>query len=263
MSNTGNIIATDKHRQACPDPSRRDAQPAFVLHSYPYRETSLVVEAFTQNFGRVPLVAKGAKRPRSALRGLLLAFQPLQLSWAGKSELRTLHKAEWQGGQPLLQGMGLICGFYLNELLVRLLHRDDPHEQLFLYYQQTLAALSLQMSTQKDYAPILRRFEQRLLKELGYALTLNHDAASDRPIIPQQEYRYEIERGPVALNGSRDNSRHGLLVHGKTLRDMERDDYSDATTQQQSKALMRAILNHYLGDQPLHTRQLLKDLQQL
>ena len=226
-----------------------------------------MVETFTQNFGRVPLVAKGAKRPRSALRGLLLAFQPLQLSWAGKSELRTLHKAEWQGGLPLLQGMGLICGFYLNELLVRLLHRDDPHEQLFVYYQQTLAALgtqmSTQLSTQKDYAPILRRFEQRLLKELGYALTLNHDAASGKPINSEEEYRYEIERGPVALNGSRNSSRHGLLVHGKTLLDMERDDYSDATTQQQSKALMRAILNHYLGDQPLHTRQLLKDLQQL
>ena len=137
-------MTTDKHRQ--------DAQPAFVLHTYPYLETSLVVETFTQNFGRVPLVAKGARRPRSALRGSLMAFQPLHLSWAGKSELKTLHKVEWQGGQPFLQGMSLICGFYLNELLVRLLHRDDPHEQLFLYYQQTLAALSIQ----KDYTPVLR-----------------------------------------------------------------------------------------------------------
>ena len=96
------------------DKMRQDAQPAFVLHTYPYLETSLLVETFTRNLGRVPLVAKGAKRPKSALRGLLIAFQPLQLTWAGKSELRTLHKAEWQGGQQPLQGTALICGFYLN-----------------------------------------------------------------------------------------------------------------------------------------------------
>ena len=242
-------MTTDKHRQ--------DAQPAFVLHTYPYLETSLVVETFTQNFGRVPLVAKGARRPRSALRGSLMAFQPLHLSWAGKSELKTLHKVEWQGGQPFLQGMSLICGFYLNELLVRLLHRDDPHEQLFLYYQQTLAALSIQ----KDYTPVLRHFERRLLQELGYALTLSHDVESGTPIDSDQEYRYKIERGPVSLEKNANGS--GLQVRGKTLLDMDQDDYSDAVTRQQSKALMRYILNHYLGDQPLHTRQLLKDLQQL
>src|SRR5437762_10036483 len=94
--------------------TRVDGQPAFVLHSYPFRETSLVIEVFTQDFGRVALVARGARRPRSALRGVLLAFQPLLLSWAGKSELRTLHKAEWQGGLPQLKGTALLCGFYLN-----------------------------------------------------------------------------------------------------------------------------------------------------
>ena len=186
-----------------------------------------------------------------------MAFQPLQISWAGKSELKTLHKVEWQGGQPFLQGMSLICGFYLNELLVRLLHRDDPHEQLFLYYQQTLAALSIQ----KDYTPVLRHFEQRMLQELGYALTLSHDVESSKPIDSDQEYRYKIERGPVSLKEG--SNRSGLKISGKTLLDMDQDDYSDAVTRQQSKALMRYILNHYLGDQPLHTRQLLKDLQQL
>ncbi|HEU4854817.1 MAG TPA: DNA repair protein RecO, partial [Nitrosospira sp.] len=172
-------------------------------------------------------------------------------------ELRTLYKAEWQGGQIPPQGTGLICGFYLNELLVRLLHRNDPHEQLFVYYQEALAALS----DQKDYIPILRRFEQRLLQELGYAVMLRHEVASGKPIDPNKDYSYEIERGPVELNGS--NQVHGLPVRGKTLLDMEQGDYSDILTRQQSKHLMRYILNHYLGDQPLHTRQLLKDLQQL
>jgi len=235
----------------------QDTQPAFVLHTYPYLETSLLVETFTRNSGRVPLVAKGAKRPRSALRGLLLAFQPLQISWTGKSELRTLHKAEWQGGQQPLQGMALVCGFYLNELLVRLLRRDDPHEQLFEHYRETLAALN----TQKDYIPVLRHFEQCMLKELGYALILNGDVVSGKSLDPDEEYYYKVERGPVAINGSDNN--FGLQLRGKTLLDMEKDDYSDATTRQQSKILMRYIFNHYLGEQPLYTRQLLRDLQKL
>ena len=181
----------------------------------------------------------------------------MQLSWGGKSELRVLHKAEWEGGFIPLQGTGLICGFYLNELLMRLLHRNDPHEQLFAYYQDTLAALR----DDDDYIPILRRFEQRLLQELGYALTLHHDVASSNPIDSNEEYCYEVERGPVKVEG-RDCSR-GLRLGGKTLLDMKQDDYSSPATRQQSKALMRYILNHYLGDQPLYTRQLLKDLQQL
>jgi DNA repair protein RecO (recombination protein O) len=237
------------------DKLRQDNQPAFVLHTYPYLETSLLVETFTRNFGRVPVVARGAKRPKSALRGVLRAFQPLLLSWGGKSELRTLYKAEWQGGQRPLHGIGLICGFYLNELLVRLLHRNDPHEHLFDYYQKALAELS----TLDDYIPVLRGFEQRMLQELGYALTLNHDVASGKPIDPDREYSYEIERGPL----HRGIPAQGLTILGKTLLDMERGDYSAALTRQQSKTLMRYILSYYLGDQPLYTRQLLKELHQL
>src|SRR3954447_15614048 len=107
------------------NPARQESREAFVLHTYPYRETSLIVEAFTRSFGRVSLLARGARRPRSAMRGVLLAFQPLALSWFGKGELRTLARAEWVGGQPLLQGEALLCGFYLNELLLRLLPRED------------------------------------------------------------------------------------------------------------------------------------------
>ena len=109
-----------------------DGQSAFVLHTYPFRETSLIVEAFSRNFGRVALLARGARRPRSALRGLLLAFQPLELAWAGKGEVQTLMKAEWQGGQPLLAGKALFCAYYLPELLMRLqrvrVHRLRPEE---------------------------------------------------------------------------------------------------------------------------------------
>src|SRR5512142_3117405 len=155
-----------------------ESEPAFVLHSYPFRETSLVLEVFSRQHGRVPLVARGARRPRSALRGLLMGFQPLLLSWFGKHELRTLHSAEWQGGQPQLQGTALMCGFYLNELLLNLTARDDPHEHLFDYYRQTLQRLV----HEEDHAATLRCFEKHLLQELGYALLLEHEASSNAPI---------------------------------------------------------------------------------
>jgi DNA repair protein RecO (recombination protein O) len=241
--------------------ARHESEPAFVLHSYPFRETSLIIEAFTRNCGRVALVARGARRPRSALRGVLLAFQPLLLTWGGKAELRTLHKAEWQGGLPQLQGRGLLCGFYLNELMLKLLARDDAHEVLYETYHATLHALS----NGGDHAVTLRGFEQRLLREAGYALTLDHDVMTGEAIRADGNYHYLIERGPVRLTGGGGggDDEKRLELAGQTLLDMARDDYASAVTLQQSKALMRMLINHCLGNQTLNTRQLLKDMQQL
>ncbi|MBA2350810.1 MAG: DNA repair protein RecO [Burkholderiales bacterium] len=255
------------------DKARQDAQTAFVLHTYPFRETSLVIEIFARDAGRVALVARGARRPKSALRGALLAFQPLALSWFGKNELRTLHRAEWLGGLPMLHGEALICGFYLNELLLKLLARDDPHPLLFDSYHAALQELA----GAGEVAPILRRFEKRFLQELGYALTLTRDARNGATIEADRQYAYVMERGalPVAPAGVREKKVESVgpgtgggkpplvEISGKTLLDMARDDYSDATTLQQSKLLMRAIIDHYLGAQSLNTRQLMKDLRQL
>ncbi len=235
---------------------RLDSQEAFILHTYPFRETSLVVEVFSRLHGRVALVAKGARRPMSAFRGLLLSFQPLSLSWYGKSELRTLHRAEWQGGKPRLQGMALICGLYLNELLMRFLPRDDPHETLFSHYGETLCA----MGERGNLPAILRNFEVDLLRELGYGPVLEFEAGSGKPLHPERVYTYELERGPVCGAG---DFRHSVRLLGKTLLDMASGNYSDPVTQQQSKALMRMLINHHLGAQPLHTRRLLQDLQSL
>jgi DNA repair protein RecO (recombination protein O) len=236
--------------------NRIQDDPAFVLHSYPFRETSLIVEVFSRNHGRVPLVARGARRPRSAVRGLLMAFQPLALSWFGKHELRTLHSAEWQGGQPQLQGTALLCGFYLNELLLNLMARDDPHESLFDYYQQTLQRLA----QEQDHAFTLRSFEKHMLQELGYALSLETEAGSGRAVLPERGYRYILERGAVAETA---DSSQGMPVAGKTLLDMAADDYRDAVTARQSKQLMRMLLDHHLAGKPLHTRELMRDLQKL
>lgn len=236
--------------------NRIQDEPAFVLHSYPFRETSLVLEVFSRQHGRVPLVARGARRPRSALRGLLMGFQPLQLSWFGKHELRTLHGAEWQGGQPQLQGTALLCGFYLNELLLNLMARDDPHESLFDYYQQTLQRLA----QEDDHAFTLRCFEKHMLQELGYALSLETEAGNGKPITPDMTYRYILERGAIAESA---DSSQGMPVAGKTLLDMAADDYSDANSARQSKQLMRMLLDHHLAGKTLHTRELMRDLQKL
>lgn len=237
--------------------SSSDTQQAYVLHSYPYLETSLIVEIFTRERGRVALVARGARRPRSATRGTLLAFQPLLLTWSGKNELRTLNRAEWQGGgHAPLRGLALICGFYLNELLLKLLPRDDPHEGLFGAYRQTLAELAVSA----DHAAVLRRFEKNLLSELGYGLMLERDADTGAPIAAEKRYVYVAERGPLPGGGG---AQAGVELDGQTLLDMQRDNYASTATQQQSKALMRAMINHCLGNKTLHTRQLLRDLQAL
>src|SRR3954466_2249888 len=163
---------------------RADHEDGFVLHTYPYKETSLIVEVFTGAFGRVALLARGARRPRSAMRGVLLSFHPLRLSWSASAELGTLLSVEWSGGADwsggLLAGRGLMCGFYVNELVLRLLPRDDPHEALFDFYGQSLRALA----AGAEQAPVLRAFEKRLLGELGYAPLLEHDVSS-RPIDPE------------------------------------------------------------------------------
>src|SRR4051812_33098367 len=118
---------------------RADHEPGYVLHTYPYKETSLIVEAFTRRHGRMALLARGARRPRSAMRGVLLAFYPLRLGWSGSADLATLISAEWAGGLPPLAGRALMCGFYLNELILRLPPREEPHEALFDAYREALA----------------------------------------------------------------------------------------------------------------------------
>lgn len=236
--------------------NKQQDEIAFVLHSYPFRETSLILDVFSRSHGRLAIVARGARRPKSGLRGLLMNFQPVLLSWFGKGEVRTLHSAQWQGGQPYLQGTALMCGFYLNELMINLLARDDAHAHLFDYYRATLYRLA----HETDHAATLRCFEKHLLQELGYALELEREAGSGKAIQPHANYRYALERGPVSDNG---DVRVGLPVSGKTLLDMATDDYADPMTAQQSKQLMRVLLNHHLGGKALHTRELIKELQKI
>jgi DNA repair protein RecO (recombination protein O) len=238
-------VSTDKRQQ----------DEGFVLHTYPYQETSLIVEAFSRHHGRIALVAKGARRPRSGMRGLIRQFQPLQLNWLGKAELRTLASVEWATAHVPLRGIGLLCGFYLNELLLKLIARDDAHEQLYDVYRALLPELGRTQSVE----PLLRSFELTLLRELGYALNLVRTADTDEPVEAQGIYGFSFDRGPLAHAGGGD----AVKFSGKTFLDMNNADYSDPVTSLQSKQLMRAAISHHLNGQPLHTRQLLRDLQAL
>lgn len=239
---------------------RTEHEPAFVLHSYPYKESSLVVEAFTRHRGRVGLLARGARRPRSAIRGTLLAFHPLRLSWSASTELGTLISAEWAGGQPALSGMALLCGFYVNELLLRLLPREDAHEALFDAYGATVARLG----AGDEPGGLLRGFELRMLRELGYAPPLDRDAGNGTPVQAELRYAYLPERGPLALTGAGPSEAAAeLTVSGQTLLDMSRDDFTRPETRDESRRLMRRLIAARLSGQTLHTSDMLRELQDL
>lgn len=231
---------------------RVDGAAAFLLHAYPYSETSLILEVFSREHGRLAMLARGARRPRSALRGVLLAFQLLELGWFGGGEVKTLAKAEWIGGTPFLRGEGLLLGYYLNELLLKLLPREDAHASLFDAYAAALLALSRGAMAVAE----LRRFEKTLLKELGYGLALEHDANGEAVEIGVL-YRYQVERGAVPA----DATDVGLSVSGKTLLDLATDDYADVRSLAEGKQLMRHLLTHYLSGQILQTRRVFIELQ--
>lgn len=236
---------------------RVDDVPAYVLHTHPYRETSLIVEAFTQHHGRVALVARGAKRPRSELRGVLQAFQPLLISWTGVRELKTLTRAEWQGGLALPGGGGLLNAFYVNELMLKLLAREDAHPPLFDHYEATLAALV----APGNAAAVLRRFELALLESLGYALNVTTDVPTGAAIEADARYYFTVERGAHRLPGRMEG--RGLIVQGATLVALATAQFADASAATEAKQLMRMVLDHHLDARRIFSRRIVQDLQAL
>ncbi len=245
-----------------PTPARQatrvQEQMGFVLHRYPYRETSLIIEGFSRIYGRVALIAKGAKRPHSALRSVLQHFQPLSFSWSGKSEVRTLTRAEWVGGMHPLDGNALLCGFYLNELLIRFCAREDACPKLFDHYVLTLQRLT---QPSASAAPILRSFEHALLREMGYLAELDRVANTHERVIPEARYIFDPEHGTRLAQ--MEDPTLCPSVDGQTLLDMEQDDYQRPITRTQSKRLLRFLLDHHLGGESLKTRRMLSDLHTL
>ena len=236
-------------------------EPAFVLHSIPYKETSLILDVFTRQYGRMALIAKGAKRPHSVLRPVLQRFQPLLVSWSGKSELRTLTKSEWVGGTPPLVGDALLCGFYLNELLVKFLAREDEYEALYDHYMATICALAEMDAESSRLEQILRPFELALLQETGYAAALDYCVESNAAPIEAEKYVYQPERGIRPCQS--DDPGHWPILSGRALLEMASGNFTDADTLMESKQLMRFLLGLHLQDQVLTTRQILIDLKKI
>jgi DNA repair protein RecO (recombination protein O) len=236
---------------------RFDQVEAWVLHTLPFRETSLLVDAFTAEHGRVSLAARGARRPASALRGLLLPFHKVSLSWFGRGEVKTLHAAEWLSLAPGLDGRALICGFYLNELLTRLLPREDPHPGVYAAYESALA----QLPQTPLVDAVLRRFELALLADLGYGLDLVREAGGGAPVVAAASYRYLPEHGLMPAAG-RVSAGPGAVVSGATLLAMQAGDYADAATRREALRLLRSALGPYLGERPLLSREMLAPFQE-
>ena len=243
--------------------SAHAADHAFVLHHWPWRETSAIAEVFTRTHGRIGLVAKGAKRPKSTIRGVLQLFQPLQVQWVGRSEMKTLKSADHVRFLPQLCGPALVSAFYLNELVIKLTHREVPHEGIFEAYFQAIEALSdisVDRTRQTEIAAVLRRFEIRFLRELGYGLQLELEAGTHAPIRATERYWFVADRGAIRINAGAPRERDALELCGKTLVDMADDDFRDAVTLAESKLLMRYLLGQMLGDKVLFSRALIREI---
>lgn len=244
--------------------TRRTAEEqAFVLHRYDWSESSLILEAFTRREGRIAIVAKGVKRPTSQFRPVLLPLQPLLLSWGGDAEVRTLKSAQWQGGHVMPTGEALLSGSYLNELLMRLLARDDPHPRLFDHYALAVALLAERADVQ---ALVLRAFELLLLRDVGFLSDLAHEGSSLSPLDPQAQYVLAPESGLRLAHGDDAHSLSGeqwLVLHTA----MQSDDALLATMRACAPALLalraqlRTVLHYHCGVRVFQTRQLMLDIQ--
>jgi len=227
-------------------------QPAFVLHHRAYRETSILLDLFTEEYGRVAVIARGVRQNRSRLRSLLQPFVPLLVSWQGNSELMTMLTAESNGYSRQLRGECLFSGLYLNELLMRVLHKQDPHPELYTIYQDTLLELQNAQLLHKT----LRLFEKRLLETLGYGLQLKHDAAKNQDFIAGKYYRFHLEHGFEVCEEAQTAPGQGSIFSGKSLLALATEQLDDAACLYDAKRLMRLALAPLLGERQLRSRQL-------
>ena len=225
-----------------------DLQPAYLLHSRPYRDSSLIIDCLTPDYGRLGLVVKGARSTKSRQRHLYQSFKPLLISWRGRSDLKNLIYAEENGQSCSLVGNYLFSGLYINELLTRLLPERDSCEGVYKLYQQTLQTLQLQPPLE----PTLRSFEFALLSELGYAVDLQFEADGVTALDTGASYQWMPELG---WSRSLDTQRADVFS-GSALQAIASGDYQEEFNLQAAKRLSRLLLRPLLGDKPLRSREL-------
>jgi len=224
-------------------------QPVYILHRRAFSNSSLVLELFSRDHGRVVVVAKGARRARQRNNRHYLPFSPMLASWQGRGEVKTLTALESAGNILYLTQTALYCGLYVNELLMRLCGREEPVSTLFPHYMKVL----LQLPGTHDQRSGLRRFERALLESLGYALSLDIDAATGKPLKADLFYYYQPETGLLEIEQSRENQN---VFSGEALLAIHDDQLEDPLVQRDAQLLMRQILAYYLGSKPLKSREL-------
>jgi len=219
--------------------------PAYVLHQYSYRDTSRIVEVFTSEYGRLTLFARGANGPKSALKGVLRPFQRMLVSWSGKGEACQLVTAEIDGSVTNLAPKRLMSGFYLNELLLKLTERCDPHPEIFASYGECVRALC----DGDIEEPALRRFEKRLLNDLGYGLELSR-TGDGVPVEPQGYYRFALQSGPQLCVAEAPGA-----AYGQSLADLQAESFADARSLRDAKRVLRAAIDACLDGRSLKSRE--------
>ena len=241
-------------------------EPAYVLHRYDWSESSLILEVFTRHYGRIALVAKGAKRPSSSFRPVLLPLQMLHVAFGGDSEIRTLKSAEWQGGHVMPTGDALLSGYYLNELLLTLLARDDPHAALFDIYANVVRVLASEHGEALQAA--LRTYELLLLREIGLLPQLDTQTMTLGRLIGGAQYCLVPEGGLRQAHSDDRSSLSGAQWTG--LQAALRNDAPFTTTLRACAAVanelkpqLRALLHYHCGVKILRTRQMMMDIQSL
>jgi DNA repair protein RecO (recombination protein O) len=227
---------------------RVDLQAAYILHARPYRDTSLLVDVLTPDFGRMTCVARGVRKTKTPKRNLLNPFNRLLVSWQGKTDMKLLTSFESDNHNLFLRATHLYSGFYINELLVRLLPESDSHHGLFFDYEKTLDALA----QEQDIEPLLRQFEFRLLNELGYGINLIQDARSGEAIQPLCFYEWQYQEG-FFMSSTKDQT---WVLKGEWLLAIAEGNYADPQVRVAAKQLMRRLLKPLLGWKPLQSRDL-------
>jgi DNA repair protein RecO (recombination protein O) len=231
---------------------RVQLEPAWLLHHRPFRDSSQILDVLSRNHGRLALVARGSRGAKSRLRGILRPFLPLQLSWVMRSDLGTLTGAEMNGAPLSLVGDSLLSGYYVNELILKLLHRHDPQKEIFAAYGTTIERLA----SSPDVAPCLRQFEIELLRMLGYALNLDHDTESQEPLRPQQHYEYRVEQGPVPVS-----ARNGPMIFtGVELIAIREQQFGETAILKQAGRLLRNVIAFHLDGKELNSRKVLREM---
>lgn len=231
---------------------RVQQEPGYVLHHRPFRDSSQILDLLTRDHGRVAVVARGSRGGKSRLAGVLRPFLPLRVSWVAKSDLGTLTGAEAAGPPAGLRGDALLSAYYVNELMLNFLHRDDAQPEVFALYADTVAELN----GREDVAPVLREFEMEFLGLLGYAMNLEHEGGSPTPLETDRNYDYRVEQGPVPVQ----RTEGPLVFDGKTLQGIASRRFDDPQVLGAANRLLRAVIAYHLGGKELRSRKVLRDV---